>query len=117
MTDQMAMWFVIGFVSGCWLAASVVVLRMTRRLEELSGSLNNVRFGALELINGLEAEVKDLQGSLASAGIELRTPHMNERVRRVAMTPEEQLRESQERFDAAVEGWELHGLGGGESDE
>lgn len=84
---------------GGGVVGSLVVLAL--RHNKLSDTLERVRFAALDLINGLQDDITDLQDSLKDAGIPLSCKHSNERMRRLSLPPEVAHAESLARFEEA----------------
>lgn len=77
-------------------------LRYTRHLRRIEGTLDRVRMATYELTTAAREDIEDLQAALEAAGIKQPRPQYKERLRRMALTPEEREIESMERFEQVV---------------
>jgi hypothetical protein len=87
-------------LAGIVLAITVILL--ARRVHTLSDTLDRVRMATYELTTSASDEIKDLQDTLNDHGIPLVRTRANERMRRMALTPEERHAESMKRWEDTV---------------
>ena len=84
-------------VAFIWMA-----LQRRSRVARLESQLEMVRFAAYDLIRTAQEDADDLRDALDAAGIEQPRPRYQERLRRMALTPEQREIESMEKLEEAV---------------
>lgn len=73
-----------------------------KKVNALEDTLDTVRMATYELTSMLDDEVRDIQESLKDAKIPASRTHIDERMRRLALTPEARHAESLARWEAVV---------------
>jgi nitrate/nitrite-specific signal transduction histidine kinase len=89
---------IAGAMGGIIVALVMILVRTMAKVAELSETLDTVRMATYELTTMAQDDICDLQDSLKDAAIPLSRKHLNERMRRKALTPEESMAE----FEATV---------------
>jgi len=85
---------------------SAAVIVLTRRLNEMRKTLDRTRSATYELTTMAQDDIKDLRTSLAYAGIEIHHEQLDERMRRMSLTPQQRHDESLAKFEETCRAFE-----------
>lgn len=86
---------IIGLLVVCWL----IDMRYARHIKRIDRVLETIRFATYEITTTNREDIEDLRAALQAAGIEQPRVNYRERLRRIALTPEQREAESIARFE------------------
>jgi hypothetical protein len=84
------------------IATNAALFMVGRKLMRVEERLDRIRFAAYDLLKVAEADITDLRTSLKWAGIAIHTEERDERIRQMALSPEERRDESIQCFETVV---------------